>query len=134
MIYPCNRCGKYGHWLRDHNNDGSLPPAVKSVDNGSSAQTVQNSNNQNSNRTLSFNMALLTGSSASTINNTLYQHGPLVDDGAPYSAIGLVELKVLASQLRLSQPIKLEKIPESLNDHTHWQYGTGDHSSATRKY
>ena len=78
-------------------------------------------------------MALQTGSSVSTINKTMYQHGPLVDDGAPYFGVELVELKVIACQLRLLETIKLEKIPESLIRYAHWQYGAGDHSSPTRK-
>ena len=32
MKFPCNICGKYGHWKRNHNRDGSLPPHVKALD------------------------------------------------------------------------------------------------------
>ena len=56
--------------------------------------------------------------------------GLLVDDGAPYSAIGFVELKLLLNQ---SEEIILDSIPESLGSETFWQYGTAHHSSPARK-
>ena len=31
MRHPCKKCGKYCHWIRDHELDGSLPPHVKSI-------------------------------------------------------------------------------------------------------
>lgn len=49
--------------------------------------------------------------------------GPLVDSGAPYSGIGLVELKVLADYIGFSQNPKLDYILLALNGHTHMQYG-----------
>lgn len=42
------------------------------------------------NRSVSFSMVKLTGSSA--VTTSFEELGPLVDDGAPYSAIGLEEL------------------------------------------
>lgn len=56
--------------------------------------------------------------------------GPLVDDGAPYSAIGYVELQLLLNQMN---GIDLDSIPSCLGGTTKWQYGRGEHSSAPRK-
>lgn len=32
MKYPCDLCGKYGHWKRNHSPDSSLPSHYKSLD------------------------------------------------------------------------------------------------------
>ena len=121
MKYPCNNCGKYGHWAREHNKDGTLPSNVKSVDKLEGHNSdYQTKNNQNNKKTISFNMARLAGSSApTTISNYRNQIGPLVDDGAPYSAIGLIDLKFLANQLDITLPITLNAIPTCLKGHTH---------------
>lgn len=33
MKYPCKKCGKFRHWIREHNDEGLLPAHVKSVRN-----------------------------------------------------------------------------------------------------
>lgn len=55
--------------------------------------------------------------------------GPLVDDGAEYSAIGCVELKIIFD----IDTTRLDELPSSLHGHTHWQYGQGAHSSPEQK-
>lgn len=55
-----------------------------------------------------------------------------MDDGAPYSTIGNVELRLLMDRFGNKCTAELEPIPSSLAGCTHWQYGTGDHSSAPR--
>lgn len=140
MKFPCDKCGKYGHWKRNHNPDGSLPPHVKSFDSPQISQS-RNDRNQSSpsldqgekskKKTLSFSMAKLSGSSASLPITGLL--GPLVDDGAPYSAIGQVELNLLTEHAGLQTDHKLDKIPKALKGHTHWQYGTGKHASPARR-
>lgn len=57
---------------------------------------------------------------------------PLVDDGAPYSAIGNVKLRLLLGHLGKEGGFVIEPIPSSLHGHTHWQYGVGEHASAPR--
>lgn len=59
--------------------------------------------------------------------------GPLVDDGAPYSAIRYVELLILRNALGLEVDFVLDKLPESLDGRTLWQYGSGKHASETRR-
>ena len=134
MKHPCNMCGKYGHWVRDHNSDGTLPHGTKSVENKGTVQgSDQNTTTEEKPRTVSFNMACLVGSSCCTKNGQNVALSPLVDDGAPYSAIGLIELNSLARQLNISKPLELDNIPKRLDVHTHWQYGTGEHSSPRRR-
>ena len=59
--------------------------------------------------------------------------GPLFDDGAPYSAIGLTELHILKQQILLNFTGTLDNIPSSLNARCFWQYGCGNHASAKRR-
>lgn len=67
------------------------------------------------------------------LNTFIKELGQLVDDGAPYSAIGFVELKLLSEQIGLPISSKLEKAPEGLEGYSHFQYGTFSHSSKPRK-
>lgn len=54
---------------------------------------------------------------------------PLVDDGAPYSAIGYVELQLLLNHMN---GFSLDSIPSCLEGVIKWHYGSGEHSSASR--
>lgn len=137
MKFPCDLCGKYGHWKRNHNVDGSLPSHVKSCDyppkprfsnsrsshHDWSSDSVHDRNDKAKHKTVSFNMATLTGASAST--SSLSEHGTILDDGAPYYAFGLVELNLLADHAGLNPNPQLDGIPKALYGHTYWQYGKG---------
>ena len=46
--------------------------------------------------------------------------GPLIDDGAQYSTLGLNELKLLSPYLTTSWDGKLVPLPEAISDHNHW--------------
>ena len=59
--------------------------------------------------------------------------GPLLDDGAPYSGLGLVELKILSPYLHTNWSGKLDPLPRAIADRTHWKYGSGSHSSDSRR-
>lgn len=136
MRHPCNKCGKYGHWIRDHNSDGSLPPHVKSVNERSKSSprpvyASSSSTRDQKMKDISFNMASLVGSISSTC--TKEELGTLVDNGAPYSAIGIFELSALKKQVKYGLPTRPDPISSSLKVHYHWQYGTGEHSSPARK-
>ena len=148
MKYPCDICGKYGHWKRNHNHDGSLPSHVKSFDapHGSSASGSRSNGDsedrkdKSKKKTISFNMATLTTpsdkdilTSYSVSTSSSIERGPLLDDGAPYSAIGQIQLNLLANQIGMSPDLTLGAIPQALNGHTHWQYGTGEHASPPRR-
>ena len=58
--------------------------------------------------------------------------GPMVDDGAPYSGMGLKEFRVLAEYIMPTWDGKLQPIPEPIADRPFWQYGKGQHASARR--
>lgn len=105
-----NSCGTFGHGYKDHETHGLLKPGVMSTDkpiikNPSKNGTSQPNNNVNS-ATVQFNMAQLSSSSsiiASTrsLNNSWNGESnfteicPLLEDGAPYSAIEIQELCAL---------------------------------------
>lgn len=103
---------------RTHKADGSLPPGVKSFDTPqhSNSNSNKNSNNDgNSERSsssadvkkknISFNMANF--SEPSEI--PLYL-GPIIESGALYSAIGLINLNMLADHFGLQSNPSLDPI------------------------
>lgn len=51
--------------------------------------------------------------------------GPIVDDGAPFSAVEEIELLIVSNKLIHNTSIepKLQKFA----DYNSWQYGTGEH-------
>ena len=53
--------------------------------------------------------------------------GPMVDDGAPYSALGSTELRLLGMT-----DDSLDPIPESISSFKFWQFGSGAHSSPAK--
>lgn len=55
----------------------------------------------------------------------------MVDDGAPYSAIGQLELSEISKKLILAAS-HLDRLPSSLRIFSYWQYGTGSHASPRR--
>lgn len=59
--------------------------------------------------------------------------GPLVDDGAPYSGLGIVELRTLATSLLPDWDGKLDPVPVQIQSRPYWQYGKGSHASSKRK-
>lgn len=56
--------------------------------------------------------------------------GPLVDDGASYSAIGIVELHILYSHIGNVMDFNLDPVTAKLREFTNLQYGSGNHTSA----
>ena len=121
----CHRCHKFGHWRTDHTQDGSLKPGIKSFDYpaegdvGSSAQPK---------KTIRFNMVQLVNDEKALDETVI---GPLLDDGAPYSGMGLSEFKILQEILLPTWNGEFDPVPADLG--THWQYGNGEHSSESRK-
>ena len=59
--------------------------------------------------------------------------GPLVEDGAPYSGIGLQELNLISPYLRTQWNQKVDPLPDPISDRTHRQYGSGNQSSQSRR-
>lgn len=52
--------------------------------------------------------------------------GPLVNDGAPYSALRKVERCLLANLLQF-ECLYFELKQRALTGYDHWQYGQGEH-------
>ena len=80
-------CGKFGNWVSDHNTDGTLKPGVVSNDYGPA------NDNEEKKCVLTFSMVHLQNKGFDTPASTTC--GPVLDDAAPYSALGLSELKFL---------------------------------------
>ena len=59
--------------------------------------------------------------------------GPLFDETAPYSGIGLHELKLLPPYLNINWNGNIEPLPESVSDRSNLEYGSGNHSSDSRR-
>ena len=78
--------------------------------------------------TIKFNMAVLSP------NDTIsYMPGLLVDDGAPYGGIRIVELRTLAPDLLPAWDGKLQPLPGKCRCTPSWQYGSGGHASPKRR-
>lgn len=93
---------KYEHLSPKHQEDGSL----KSGEINSDTPLIDHSKNDGPNSENSKNKFALGINSKLVMNNTFHcniatadnfnvDNGPFVDDGAPYSAIGTVELNIL---------------------------------------
>lgn len=136
----CNRCVKFGHWLSDHLQNRSLPDGVMSSltpikdddkSNNGGANDGQSKQDSNANNTIGFK----NGSTAHHINNdkvNALKIGPLVDSGAPYSAVGAVELALPSCYALPNRNRPLDDVPKTLSDYHYWKYGTGNDASAQR--
>ena len=81
-------------------------------------------------KSVTFNMAKF-NSSKDSHNAELV--GPLLYHAAPYSGIEFHELKLLPPSLNANWNGKLEPLTESVSDRFNWQYGSGNHSSDSRR-
>eukprot|EP00171_Calliarthron_tuberculosum_P001315 IDg1315t1 len=122
----CRKCGQIGHWHSDHNPDGTLNPSVKS-----SPPTSSNASGSNK-KSITFNMANISSNSCSDSIPADFV-GPLLDDGAPYSGIGLSEFRLLQKVLIPDWKGKFDSIPTEIAESPFWQYGTGNHASESRR-
>ncbi len=146
----CKKCNMYGHWANDHLADGKirfgLPSSLTPINQENNANTDRNNGAQNSNNnTLDIGNANLIPAytefddcDVMTCSNSTFEHtsgkstlGPLVDDGAPYSAIGELELAALYNCKY--KRLKLEELPNSISNYKYWRYGSGTHSSDSRE-
>lgn len=62
-----------------------------------------------------------------------FYSGPLFDSGAPYSEIGIVELRAFPKFISPEWNGKLDDIPEFNKETPFWQYFNGAHSSKKRE-
>lgn len=123
------KCNKYGHRGNDHASDGSvlygLPSSdtpSKSVNNdvgknmqGVSCRPNYHSNNKNSDSVLKIGLAnLRSGPQRDMLSRafpSVSHLGPLVDDGAPYSAIVIAERFVLRAAQCLPRLNSFDPVP-----------------------
>lgn len=90
----CCLCQKWGHCQSYHNPDGSIQPGNRTTDTASASSfKTQNTSNSFPKKTVTFNMVHCTYDNDTEINADL--SGPLLDDGAPYSGLGLYKFRVL---------------------------------------
>ena len=88
------------------------------------------SNKKSNKKLVTFHTAKLNSSKNSHDEKLV---GPLLDDAAPYSGIRFHRLKLLSPCPNTNWNGKLEPLPESISDRSHWQYGSGNHSSDLRR-
>ena len=113
-------------------NDWSLPDHDDNMTNVLGKIPIHTNDRICQDKLAANNMNLVGYVADININGEGIVSGPLLDDGAPYSAIGIVELKLLFKELGKTFPKRLQKVPEALNGYSHFQYGTGSHASQTR--
>ena len=112
----CRLCKKYGHWVEDHFPDGKLKPGTASTD---EPVDKRKQTHQPTDGTLTF-MAKL---SRTALDNDLFagHHGPLLDDGAPFSGIGFTEFKMLQSRILPDWSGTLDALPDIIQKTPYWQ-------------
>lgn len=128
LKYPCRRTGKFGHWKNDQKHDRILEIGKISLDRPASyvntflpklRNSIKNASEIKHTKPLvamgftsalysSFLVAKVAKPDIADFRNT----GPLVDDRAPYSAIGEIEFLTIKNQL-IHSP-ELEPKPETL--------------------
>lgn len=123
MRLPCDICGNYGHWKRDHNKDGSLKDGVLSIKKEdickqNSIGNDKGGDSSSSKKTVTFsNLILVNSAMIYSMDNM--KLGPLVDDGAAYLAIRIVGLKILYSHIGNVSDYNLNPVRPKLNEFTH---------------
>jgi len=122
----CNKCDKFGHWASDHNSDGTLKASVLCTDSPASS-----SKSGPPKKSLTFNMACLS-SNQMALNLAPNFVGPLLDNAAPYSGIGIEEFKLLQPLICPDWAGKFDPLPSEVSQTPFWQYGSGLHSSEAR--
>lgn len=130
----CNWCGSYGYWFSDHRSDGTLHEAViysgkPIVDDNNKPHHRTNDEHKGdkddkSRSTSTFsNVALNSKTDIACLDkmkSDALELGALVDNGASYSAIGIVELNALNCNIP-SFNVALNDIPSSLKNCTLWK-------------
>jgi len=82
-------------------------------------------------KSLKFNMARL---SCVAMECSLSEHfvGPLLDNAAPYSELGIEEFKLLQPLICPEWKVSFDPLPSGIARTTFWQYGSGQHSSEAK--
>lgn len=149
METACIRCGKYGYRAVGHLDgkadrqglpatDTYPPGAVNMNPIAHQFHATNSAKNTRSNAVLNFNTAI---SSLNLLNNhttlstllfnqcSTKSANPLVDVGAPYSAISAVELALLRYMVDQPENKTYGAMPNYVSHYRWWQYGSGEHAS-----
>ena len=129
----CRKCRQKGHWATDLDKCALAPSRSGLATEGNANHPDSGSNppkqQKAKQKTVTFNMAqVCTKDDESSITP-----GPLVDDAAPYSGMGIVELRALAPYLLPKWNGSFDPLPDLVKDKPFWQYGNGSHSSGRRR-
>ena len=129
-VSRCKTCGKWGHWHSYHHPNGTLKYGAKSY-RTPPANHIKESRNKPSRcvpqkKSMTFNIVNMTDDSKLSPSHFI---GPLLDEGAPCSGLGIHELKMLSPYLRTTWHEQLDPLPAEIADRSHWQYGSDSHSN-----
>lgn len=125
----CKECKKKGHWAGDpeceltKKNDQNQAHPPQNANGNANGNAQANGNGKP--KALHFHMANFS-------DQIEEAPGPMVDDGAPYSGIGIQELANLFESINCEWNGKLNPIPKTVRATPFWQYGSGSHSSKPR--
>lgn len=123
-----SKWGKFGHWYKDHNTDGSLPAHFQLSEHSILSikqNDVENPSTFNNGRVLST----LFNSSLSLEKSNI---GPMLDNGAPCFALCYFDLYCLSVFFKCSSLTDLESAPKQFINRNRWQYDSGKHASRSR--
>ena len=127
----CKICNNRENWHTDYNKDGTIKPGINSLKERPEKSLGFSSQNITRKKAVTCHLAKLSSNKAET--SDLEFRGPLLDDGALHSGIGIDELKIMSPYLRKNRNGNIEPLPASIVDRTHWQYRTGSHARDPRK-
>lgn len=141
LICACNLCGKIERFDSDRDENKIIKDGLPSND----GQPVHYGNNNGKNNSdgnnssfMNFMAKICNNESCSSLvvsnigcssSNSL---GPILDSGAPFSAIGVTELIVLRKSIGVSPLNSYDPIPRQLASYKYWKYGVGSQSSSKR--
>ena len=136
-VSTCKSCKQKGHWAGDKECNNSNNDVTQDLE-----RRIEPKPNRGSTGTVTFHMVSLSNNHDTEISSSICQHayhgekiqlGPLIDDGAPYSGMGLEEFLELKDTIMPSFDGMLDPLPATVAYRPFWQYGSGNHASSRRK-
>ncbi|CAN8074687.1 unnamed protein product [Agarophyton chilense] len=108
------------HWASDHNEDGPLK---------TTSYSAKDYERSEKNKTITFYIDHVTGSDDLFLNS----FGPVLDDAAPCSGIGLEEFKMVQLFLLPRWFGTFDALPGVITDRPNWQYASGEHAREPKR-